>query len=94
MTPDSNSPSSFEAPMKRLDTAVTRPRIGSGVTICTSDWRTNTDTMSAARGSQAQATITAIGRQREDQRRHAVDRDRGEHLQAHVALRGRRRDEA
>ena len=31
VTPDSNSPSSFEAPMKTEFTALTRPRIASGV---------------------------------------------------------------
>ncbi len=35
MPPDSNSPSSLDAPMNRLDTAETRPRMASGVTICT-----------------------------------------------------------
>ena len=40
VTPDSNSPSSFEAPMKTALTALTRPRISSGVSSCTSRWRT------------------------------------------------------
>jgi hypothetical protein len=47
-TPLSNSPSSFDALMNRLDTAVTRPRMGSGVTIWIRLWRTKTDTESAA----------------------------------------------
>jgi hypothetical protein len=38
MPPDSNSSSSLDAPMNRPDTAATRPRMGSGVTICTSVW--------------------------------------------------------
>src|SRR6185436_2106180 len=39
VTPDSNSPSSFEAPMKTLFTALTRPRISSGVSSWTSRCR-------------------------------------------------------
>ena len=39
VTPDSNSPSSFEAPMNTALTALTRPRISSGVSSCTSRWR-------------------------------------------------------
>ena len=37
--PDSNSPSSFEAPMNTALTALTRPRMSSGVSSCTSRWR-------------------------------------------------------
>ena len=39
-TPDSNSPSSFEAPMNTVFTAETRPRMASGVSPCTKVWRT------------------------------------------------------
>ncbi len=38
-TPDSKAPSSFEAPMKTAFTALTRPRMPSGVSSCTSMWR-------------------------------------------------------
>src|SRR5580704_2400249 len=62
MPPDSNSPNSLDAPMKRLDTAETRPRMGSGVTICTSVWRTNTETMSAAPRIASAATLRTIER--------------------------------
>ena len=37
--PDSNSPSSFDAPMKTEFTALTRPRISSGVSSWTRRWR-------------------------------------------------------
>ncbi|OIQ68207.1 hypothetical protein GALL_502060 [mine drainage metagenome] len=47
-TPLSNSPSSLEPEINSPDTEDTRPRIWSGVTICTSVWRTYIDTMSAA----------------------------------------------
>src|SRR5881296_2101833 len=46
--PDSNPPSSFDVPMKRLLTAETRPRISSGVSNCTSVWRITTLTLSTA----------------------------------------------
>ena len=48
VAPDSNSPSWFYAPMKIELTALTRPRMASGVSSCTSDWRMTTLTMSAA----------------------------------------------
>ncbi len=48
VTPDSSSPSSLEAPINIAFTALTRPRSASGVCSCTSMWRTNTLTMSAA----------------------------------------------
>ena len=41
-TPDSNSPSSFDVPMNRKFTALTRPRMASGVASCTSVERTTT----------------------------------------------------
>src|ERR1051325_5961075 len=44
--PDSNSPSSFDVPMKRLLTAETRPRFSLGVSNCTSVCRTTTLTLS------------------------------------------------
>ena len=48
VTPDSNSPSSFDAPMKSMLTALTRPRMWSGVANWVSEWRTFTLTMSEA----------------------------------------------
>ena len=48
VAPDSNSPSWFDPPMNTELTALTRPRISSGVSSCTSDWRITTLTMSAA----------------------------------------------
>ena len=48
VTPDSNCPTSFDAPMKTILTALTRPRISSGVPSCTSVCRTITLTMSQA----------------------------------------------
>ncbi|MNS81360.1 hypothetical protein D3C72_1150710 [compost metagenome] len=47
MAPDSNSPSWLLAPMKIELTALTRPRMASGVSSCTSVWRITTLTMSA-----------------------------------------------
>src|SRR3954463_1014451 len=46
--PDSNAPSSFDVTMKIVFTADTRPRIGSGVSSCTSVPRTTTLTLSSA----------------------------------------------
>src|SRR5665213_736719 len=48
VTPDSNSPSWFEVPMNRVLTALTRPRIASGVAVCTSVLRVTTLIMSQA----------------------------------------------
>src|SRR5581483_7534436 len=48
VNPDSNSPSSFDAPMKIMSTAFTRPRTASGVAICTRVPRTTTLTISEA----------------------------------------------
>ena len=48
VTPDSNSPNWFEAPMKTMSTALTRPRISSGVMSCTSVARITTLIMSEA----------------------------------------------
>lgn len=48
VSPDSNSPSWFEAPMNRPFTALTRPRISSGVSSCTKAPRMTMLTMSAA----------------------------------------------
>jgi hypothetical protein len=49
--PDSNSPSWFDVPMKSELTALTRPRISSGVSSCTSEERTTTLTTSAQRSA-------------------------------------------
>ena len=46
VVPDSNSPNSFDAPINTEVTALTRPRISSGVCSCTSSERTNTLIMS------------------------------------------------
>src|SRR5262245_37428274 len=46
--PDSNPPNSFEVPMNRLFTADTLPRFSSGVSNCTSVWRTTTLMLSVA----------------------------------------------
>ena len=56
VTPDSNSPSSFDAPMNTAFTALTRPRMWSGVSSWMSMWRMNTLTSSAP-PSTASATI-------------------------------------
>ncbi len=48
VTPDSNSPSWFDVPTKSELTALTRPRISSGVAVCTRVERTTTLTTSAA----------------------------------------------
>ena len=45
--PDSTAPSWFEAPMKSMFTAVTRPRSSSGVASCTTVARSTTLTWSA-----------------------------------------------
>ena len=47
-TPDSNAPSSFDALMKTISTAVTRPRSWSGVTSGRIVWRRTTLTVSTA----------------------------------------------
>ena len=62
--PDSNSPSEFEAPVNSEFTALTRPRMESGVSICTSVSLMNTLTMSAAPTTNMQAS----------DRRKSVDR--------------------
>ncbi len=46
-TPDSNAPSSFDALMKTISTALTRPRSSSGVTSGRIVWRRTTLTMSS-----------------------------------------------
>src|SRR2546426_11038097 len=46
--PDSNSPSWFDVPVNSECTALTRPRIASGVRICTSETRMTTLTTSEA----------------------------------------------
>ena len=64
--PLSNSPSSLEAQMNRVETAATRPRMASGVTSCTRVWRTNTLSMSARaqhrQGDHRQPQRLATGR--------------------------------
>ena len=47
-TPDPNAPSSLDALMKTISTAVTRPRSSSGVTSGRIVWRRTTLTMSTA----------------------------------------------
>jgi hypothetical protein len=54
--PDSKPPSSFDAPMKMLFTAPTRPRSSSGVRIWTSVLRTTTLTLSAAPSTRSAAS--------------------------------------
>src|ERR1035437_9136666 len=56
VTPDSNCPTSFDVPMNIMLTALTRPRISSGVEICTSVCRTTTLTMSHAPSTTSAAT--------------------------------------
>ena len=59
VTPDSNSPSWFDAPMNIELTADTRPRIASGVRNWTSDCRTTTLTMSAVPSTTSAASDNA-----------------------------------
>src|SRR5262249_18221415 len=56
VTPDSNSPSWFDEPMNTELTALTRPRISSGVCSWTSDDRITTLTMSDAPSSTSAAS--------------------------------------
>lgn len=60
--PDSNAPSSLEAPMKMFSTAETRPRIASGVRSWTSVVRITTLTSSFAFGPVVgfRLTITSV----------------------------------
>src|SRR3954447_5833436 len=62
VTPDSNCPTSLDAPMKTMLTALTRPRISSGVDICTSVWRTITLTISQAPNNTSDTTDRATFR--------------------------------
>ena len=59
VSPDSNSPSSLLAPMKTMLTALTRPRIASGVASWTSAERTKTLTMSEAPAATRAASESA-----------------------------------
>src|SRR5260370_18539395 len=59
VTPDSNSPSSFYAPTKSLFTALTRPRIASGVASWVRVARTYTLTMSDAPSTNSAAIESA-----------------------------------
>ena len=63
VTPDSNCPTSFEAPMKTVLTALTRPRMSFGVVSCTSVCRTMMLTMSQAPTSTRAATESATLRE-------------------------------
>ena len=83
VTPLSNSPSSFDAPMNSVATADTRPRIRSGVAICTRLCRVNTDTMSAppstARANTDSGNRSRVGEHHGHQPEQA---DGQEHLHA------------
>src|SRR5215471_8064494 len=57
VSPDSNCPTSFDAPINTEFTALTRPRISSGVPNCTSVCRTITLTMSHAPTSTSAAML-------------------------------------
>ncbi len=59
VTPDSNSPSSLLALTKTMFTALTRPRMGSGVASCTSADRTYTLIMSDAPTATSAASESA-----------------------------------
>src|ERR1700730_6784292 len=59
VTPDSNSPNSLDAPIKSEFTALTRPRISSGVASWIKVTRTYTLTMSEA-PSNASATTDSV----------------------------------
>src|SRR3954447_15721715 len=59
VTPDSNSPSSLLEPMKMTLTAVTRPRIESGVNSWSTVWRITTLILSAAPKTKSAANDTA-----------------------------------
>ena len=83
--PLSKLPSWFEAPTKIDDTALTRPRISSGVAICTSVCRTTTITMSqppSAISARTTARNPATARTR---CRDPEARDRRQHHRAGVA---------
>ena len=58
-TPDSNAPSSLEAPMNTFSTAITRPRIASGVASGTIVARMNTLIESAPASTSSAAKATA-----------------------------------
>ena len=77
VTPDSNSPSSFDAPMNTAFTALTRPRMTSGVCSCTSRCRTNMLTMSEAPSTpsaRATARTSSTGRTPRSRRRRRTRR--------------------
>ena len=59
VAPDSNSPSWLDAPMNTESTALTRPRIASGVSSWIIVWRTTTLTMSAAPVTHSAASDSA-----------------------------------
>src|SRR5439155_24769839 len=58
-TPDSNAPSSFDAPMNTASTASTRPRLSAGVINGTSVERMNTLTASAPDNTSSDTNATA-----------------------------------
>ena len=58
MIPDSNWPTSFDAPMKTILTELTRPRMASGVPSCTTVWRMMTLTISHAPSSMRTTSDT------------------------------------
>ncbi len=58
VTPDSNCPNSFDVPMKIMSTAVTRPRISSGVASCVRVARMITLIMSLAPSSSSAISET------------------------------------
>jgi hypothetical protein len=60
VTPLSNSPNSFEAPINSQFTALTRPRISGGVASCRMLVRTTTLTMSLAPIIQSASRLTHI----------------------------------
>src|ERR1017187_1101764 len=62
--PDSNWPTSFDAPMKIIFTALTRPRISSGVPSWMTVWGTITLTISRAPNAASAASDSARFRER------------------------------
>ena len=79
-TPDSNAPSSFEALMKTISTALTRPRSSSGVTsgriVCREHDAHHVDARRRPRARASDSHI--VSREPEDDHRHAVERDDGQ----------------
>ena len=88
VTPDSNSPSWFDAPMNIELTADTRPRIASGVRSCTSDMpHDDADHVGDAPRTTSAASDSANERDTpNDDGRDAEERDAGEHPAPGAAL--------